>query len=352
MFRALALSLLLAAPAMADSIRIATFSPDLTRKGPGLLLSDLQEAKDPQIAAVVQVIAASRADVLLLTGIDWDYDGLALRALADRLEQAGAPYPYRYAGRPNTGMATEVDMDGDGRVVTPEDAQGFGFFSGQGGMAILSRLPLGTVTDMSDTLWRDVPGNSMNGAGLSTAAAEIQRLSTTAHWDVPVNLPGGTALHLLAYAATPPVFDGPEDRNGRRNADESRFWLSYLDRLKGAPFVILGDANLDPVDGEGRPDGIQSVLNDPRVQDPKPASPGGRAAGAENPGQKGDPSLDTADWPDADGPGNLRVDYVLPASTLRIKDAGVLWPAPPDPLAPVVTAASRHRLVWVDLNLP
>ena len=27
---------------------------------------------------------------------------------------------------------------------------------------------------------------------------------------------------------TPPAFDGEEDRNGRRNHDEIRFWVDYV----------------------------------------------------------------------------------------------------------------------------
>ena len=52
------------------------------------------------------------------------------------------------------------------------------------------------------------------------------------------------------------------------------------------------------------------------------------------------------------GPGNLRVDYVLPSATLAVSGAGVFWPAPGDPAAGVAATASRHRLVWVDIVLP
>ncbi len=45
-------------------------------------------------------------------------------------------------------------------------------------------------------------------------------------------LVGKTTLHLLASHPTPPAFDGPEDRNGRRNHDEIRFWNDYLDRAE------------------------------------------------------------------------------------------------------------------------
>ena len=91
-----------------------------------------------------------------------------------------------------------------------------------------------------------------------------------------------------------------------------------------------------------------------RVQDPRPASEGGRLApqAGANAAQRGDPALDTAEWGDGPGrPGNMRVDMVLPSPDLVVLDAGVFWPAPGDPMAKVARTASRHRLVWVDLAL-
>lgn len=333
-----------AGPAGAGTLRIATYDPGLTRAGPGLLLRDLGR-EDARIAAALQVIVAARADILLLTGIDWDHDGLALAALRARLAQAGLDYPHAFAGRPNAGMATGLDLDGDGRRGGPADRQGFGHFPGESAMAILSRHPLGPVVDHSPLLWRDLPGATMPPTPPEVAA--VQRLSSVAHWDVTVTA-GGRALHLLAMAAGPPVFDGPEDRNGRRNRDELALWL---DHLPEGPFVLAGLLNIDPADGEGRRDALERLLG--HVTDPLPRSAGGAAAGrgGVNADQRGDPGLDTADWPDDKGPGNLRVDYVLPSHGIAVRDAGVIWPAD-GPLAEAARLASAHRLVWVDLDWP
>ena len=221
-------------------------------------------------------------------------------------------------------------------------------------MALLSRLPLGAPKDFSALLWRDLPGARLPEAEAkpfpSEEAQAAQRLSSAGHWVVPLEAPGGTVA-LLAWAATPPVFDGPEDRNGLRNADELALWARLLDGAWGeAPerFVLLGDANLDPSDGEGFSRDLAALLADPRLQDPHPASEG--AGDAADPGHKGDPALDTVDWPD-ERPGNLRTTYVLPSATLTVTGAGVLWPSPRDPLAPLAEAAGPHRLVWVDLDL-
>ncbi len=356
------MALLAAVPSAAETLRIATYNAELTRRGPGLLLRDILTGRDAQVEAAAEVIAAVAPDVILLTGFDYDMDGVALSAFAERLAGRGVSYPHRFAPRPNTGRATGIDLDSDGRTGGPGDAQGFGRFAGEGGMAVLSRLPVReeAAVDYSAFRWADLPGALLAGAGLSEAAEEVQRLSTTAHWAVPVDLPGGGHLTLLAWHATPPVFDGPEDRNGRRNHDEAAFWSRLLDgalpfEVPSAPFVVLGDANLDPVDGDGRPVALLALLSDGRLSDPRPESAGGSAAarqGGANAGHGGDPTLDTADWPDDPGPGNLRVDYVLPSRDLAVTDAGIWWPLPGTPEAEVAAQASRHRLVWVDVVLP
>lgn len=344
-------------------MRIATYNADLTRKGPGLLLRDILSGRDDQIEAAADVIAAAAPDILLVTGFDYDLDGIALAAFADRLSDRGFDYPHGFAFRPNTGLPTGLDLNGDGYVGGPGDAQGYGRFSGENGMAILSRLPVvgDAAQDYSTFLWRDLPDGLIADAELSESVQAVQRLSTTGHWSVPVALADGSHLTLLAWYATPPVFDGPEDRNGRRNHDETAFWLRLLDgdlpfAPPSTPFVLLGDANLDPVDGDGLAAALSALLNDPRVQDVRPNSDGAREAAIRqagvNAGQAGNAAIDTADWPDHQGPGNLRVDYILPSFDLKVLDAGVWWPKPGDPALVTAEAASRHRLVWVDLDLP
>jgi len=117
-------------------------------------------------------------------------------------------------------------MDGNGYTGDARDAQGYGRFSGDGGMAILSRYPIGELRDLSAILWKDVEDATLptvDGALFpSEEAIVIQRLSTTGHWIVPISMPNGPPLTLMVWSATPLVFDGPEDRNGLRNRDELR----------------------------------------------------------------------------------------------------------------------------------
>ena len=324
-------------------LRIASWDPGLTRQGPGLALRDIR-AGDAQALAAARVIAAIAPDVILLTGIDWDHDGLALQAFAQLLQDKGHPMAHSFTARPNSGMATGLDMDGDGRRGGPRDAQGFGRFSGQDGMAVLSRLPLGPVLDYSDQLWRDQPGHLMP-AGIDPQVAQIQRLSSTAHWDVTVQT-GAGPLHLLAWSATPPAFDGDDQRNQRRNHDEAVFWLRHL---PDAPFVLIGNINLDPEDGDGRREALEALLE--HASDPQPRGQWQPPQTGANAAHRGDPALDTAEFR-ADRSGNLRVDYVLPSRALQVHDSAVFWPPPDHPLAGDVQLASNHRLVWLDLVWP
>lgn len=355
------------------ALRVATFNAALNRRGAGVLLKQASDGRHKQILAVAEIIQRVRPDILLINEFDYDREGLALAAFAALLAEGERPiaYPHRFSAPSNTGVPSGFDLDGDGAVKGPGDAFGYGEFPGQYGMAVLSVFPI----DRAETrTFAEFPWSAMPGALLPADyygdAAGALRLSSKSHWDVAVDLPGGRRLRLLASHPTPPVFDGPEDRNGRRNHDEIRFWSDYIEGqdyfvddaggrggMRAADgFVILGDLNADPEDGDGRREAIRRLLAHPAVQDPRPASEGALAAAGEgvNARHKGDPALDTADWNDARGPGNLRADFVLPSSGWEVAGAGVFWPAPGDPLHRLIggkrPASSDHRLVWVDLR--
>ena len=356
-----------------------------TRPGAGLLLHELGKGS-AQIDAIVEIVLRVRPDVLLLTKFDRDPEGRALAAFAGRLGAglgglAGLDFPHLYQGPVNSGVPSGRDLDGDGARRGPRDAHGYGRFPGQFAMALLSRFPVerAAARSFNRFRWAALPGADRPVDPDGTphhpdAVWRDLRLSSVGHWDVPVALPGEARLHLLAAHPTPPAFDGPEDLNGRRNAGEIRLLTGLIDGAgwvvdddgragglaPGAPFVFAGDLNADPHDGEARRGAIRALLAHPRVQDPRPASAGGAEAAAQggaNAAHEGPPALDTADWRDRPGPGNLRVDYVLPSAGLEVTGAGVFWPPEGHPLARLVRggrepASSNHRLVWVDVAIP
>ena len=127
--------------AQAETIRIATYAAPLSRDGPGLLLRDIRKGEDDAISRIVQTIAGAAPDVLILTDIDYDYDSVAVAAFAELLP---APYAHVYTTTPNAGLQTGFDIDRNGYFGDARDAQGYGRFAGDGGMAVLSRFPIAT----------------------------------------------------------------------------------------------------------------------------------------------------------------------------------------------------------------
>lgn len=368
----------LAGQADAERIRLATFNASMSRGAEGELASALRAGDDPQIAKVAAIIGAVDPDVILINEFDYGIgdDRVFVR---NYLRDAR---PYSYLAPSNTGMATGLDLDGDGTVgLEPgtiefaRDSQGFGMFEGQYGMLVLSRheIAVADIRTFRTFRWKDMPGARLpirpDGAPFySDEELEVLRLSSKSHWDIPLRV-GAGVIHFLVSHPTPPVFDGPEDRNGARNADEIRFWSDYIagaryirddsDRqgglAHGALFVIAGDLNADPTNGESVPGAIRQLLDHPRIDaSVTPASTGGAAAattqGGANVVHAGDPRFDTADFND-EAPGNLRVDYLLPSAGLGVTGAGVFWPLEGGPGADWIDA-SDHRLVWLDVTLP
>lgn len=395
---------MLVAPAVfADSgaptpVRFATFNASLNRFNAGDLIADLSTPDNAQAQVIAEIIQRTRPDVLLINELDYDdqggsYDSLAAQLFQDNylsVSQNGAEpieYDFRFVAPSNTGIPSGRDLDKNGSVGGPNDAFGFGFFPGQFGMAVYSMFPIdyANVRTFQLFLWKDMPGAMLpidpatGESWYDEGDLDVFRLSSKNHWDVPILIDGKT-VHFLTSHPTPPVFDGPEDRNGTRNNDEIRFWADYIipsrsryiyDDLgqtggltPGDPFVIAGDQNSDPFDGDSVPGSIDQLLEHPLVNtNVTPYSEGGPEQAdlqdQNNDDHIGDPAFDTADFAEASfgGPGNLRADYVLPRKQLQITDAGVFWPTTDDPLFrltgpgfPVVS--SDHRLVWVDVWVP
>lgn len=368
-------------------LRVATYNTSLNDDADGGLIRRL-EGDDRAAHDVAAMLQRVHPDLVLLNEFDYDTAGRAADLFQQKyLALSQGPglsplrYPYRYLAPVNTGVPSGLDLDGNGRVggegrTRGDDAWGFGLHPGQYGMLVLSRYPIDTAAVRTFRMlkWSAMPDAARPVDPRARkffhpdAVWNALRLSSKSHWDVPVDTPLGR-LHFLVAHPTPPVFDGPEDRNGARNADEIGLWRAYLDdapgdrawlcddagRCGGLPagerFVIAGDMNNDPIDGDGRHEAILGLLQHPRVlRAPAPRSAGAaeaaRLTGQDNVGQRGDPAEDTGDF----GPkvGNLRLDYVLPSVGLRIVASGVDWPTADDPYA-AAAKASDHHPVWVDL---
>jgi endonuclease/exonuclease/phosphatase family metal-dependent hydrolase len=378
----------------AGEIRVATFnvSMDATNYAnaakdkksdvSGQTLVNALATGHQQIKNIAEIIQRVKPDIILLNEFDNannsnvnDHAAL-LSFIKDYLNQSqngqkSIDYKYFYQGPVNTGVNSNLDLDNNGeKGQLPSDGYGFGHFPGHYAMALLSKYPINTdkIRTFQHFKWRDMP-NALRPFDPTTKKSWYNdltwnelRLSSKSHWDIPVNV-NGTELHILASHPTPPVFDGKEDRNGKRNHDEIRFWTDYItpknasyiyDDLgnKGGlvndkSFVILGDINASNMEGSAIYSGIGDLLNHPNIQDVMPQSNGAQKHSANSKKNKFAQNH-TAFW-------RMRADYVLPSKNgIEVKGSGVFWPTKQEDTYRLIkdrSASSDHRLVWLDLRI-
>jgi len=369
----------LAADKEPQRIRIATFNIAMGLKTEGELYRRLQSGDDEALQKVAAVIQSVRPDVLLLNEFDWyelDSAVFLINNYLDTPQFGNEPISYEHAlsGAVNTGVDSGLDLNGNGVLGEPDDAWGYGAFPGQYGMLVLSRFPLQMQRSFRLFKWSDMPDalkplNSDGSGWYPDAVWKQLRLSSKSHWDIDVTV-GDQDFHFLVSHPTPPVFDGPEDRNGKRNHDEIRLWADYVNPQRSAyilddaglsgglpgdaRFVIAGDLNADPADGDSSTGAIAQLLNSPFINATcVPVSEGAaeasRKQGGKNLEQKGNPAADTGDFND-EYTGNMRIDYVLPSANLKVVGCGVFWPAEGQP-GHELTDVSDHHMVWLDIEL-
>ncbi|MBI82012.1 MAG: endonuclease [Planctomycetaceae bacterium] len=364
-------------------LRVATFNVALHRPRAGELIHELESGNCLKAKKLAEIIQSIRPHVILINELDYDQQCKAARLFNQKylaVSQNGHKplvFPYFHAGPVNTGVPSTVDLNKDGVTEGPADAFGYGMFPGQYGMTLFAMFPIqqARIRTFQTFLWKDMPGALLpidpktGQPYYSSRDLAVLRLSSKGHWDIPLQI-GRNVLHVLASHPTPPVFDGPEDRNGSRNHDEIRFWADYVlpDRSQyiyddqgvcgglaaGSHFVVLGDLNADPQDGASRNRAVCQLTEHPAFNHKlTPRSEGAAQQavlqGGVNHKHRGDAASDTCDFSEQ-GPGNLRVDYVLPSNNLSPRQAGVYWPRTNEPGFHLIDA-SDHRLVWVDIEV-
>lgn len=346
-----------------QQIRVATYNASLAFGSKGQLATSFNLTTNSNARRVAEILQIIRPDILLINEFDYDPDNLGLDRFHDNYlnvsqnSRLALDYPYRYTASSNTGVHSGFDLDNNtvvdstpGDITYGNDAFGFGEFEGKYGMAVYSKFPIesSAIRTFRLFLWKDMPGNLMPPGYYSAAEQDVFRLSSKSHWDIPIDI-GGKVMHFLVCHPTPPVFDGAEDKNGRRNHDEIRLWADYLlPKNSGylyddvsvhggiAPlqrFVIAGDHNADPVRGDSVNGAINQLLQHPLIDSSiTPLRPDGSDL--------------TADFST-----DLRVDYVLPSKDGFVNLGGaVFWPTGGADGASLVTV-SDHRPVYMDLEL-
>lgn len=367
------------------SLRVATFNVSMDASnylpqdkwqshGKDALKNALAK-QHPQIRAIAEIIQHTRPDVLVLN----EFDTLPVEQGINVFRQqylavsqngeSPIAYPYVFVAPVNTGRPSGFDLNRDGVASdVADDAWAYGNYPGQYGMVVLSQFPIlkDQVRTFQHFKWADLPAALrplMPGTHEPWYNDEVwaqMPLSSKSHWHLPLDVKG-YRLNLLVSHPTPPVFDGEENRNGRRNFDEIRFWKHYIEHQNNdfiyddegkygglgehQRFVIAGDLNASIESKDNVPGAIEQLLEHPQVQsEPIPTSVGGAQHTPDNPMA----AEHTASW-------RKRADYVLPSEYgIRIIQAGVFWPSQGQPKAELVSSrglSSDHRLVWVDLQL-
>jgi len=369
-------------------IRVATYNTSLFRDHDGQLIRDLESGENQQARKIAEVIQRVRPDILFVNEFDYDAADRAADLFRTKYVAVGqnglkpVKFDYHFTGPVNTGVPSGRDLGHNGRKGDPDDAFGFGRHPGEYGMLVLSKFPIDRdhVRTFQKLLWRNMPNAKLpidpktQKPFYDEDDLAILRLSSKSFWDVPIKVPaaangGPFSLHLLCSHPTPPVFDGPEDRNGRRNHDEIRLIADYIEPTKsgylkddagkqggladGEKFVVVGDLNSDPIDGQSVQGTMNQLLQSSHVNASfTPTSEGGPLTVAKFPDQfghnHGDPKRVTSNFTE-EGHGCLRIDYVLPSHNLEVVQGGVFWPKPGEPGTDAITATD-HRLVWLEIR--
>lgn len=304
-------------------------------------------------------------------------------------------YPFFESYATNTGLVSDLDLDNDGQKgQLLGDAWGFGFYHGQYAFALMSKYEIDTdnTRTFQEFKWKDlqgaeiptitncndpynpIPDGMACGDNWYTAAEwEEIRLSSKNHVDDPIIIPtenGNEVVHLLMSHPTPPVFD--TGKNKEQNAAEVEFWHQYVKGQEffyddnnttgglstDAHFVIMGDLNLDPVAGDGISSVMQTLHNDPLLNQNVmngnlyPTSTGAVEHAADEGKVHPSPERITSTF-------GLGVDYAMPSATLNVIDTGVYWSATGEEGRKLFNddrigkygngkdVSSDHRMIWV-----
>ncbi|WP_412722707.1 endonuclease/exonuclease/phosphatase family protein [Alteromonas sp. D210916BOD_24] len=375
---------------VAQTIKVATFNVSMEatnyqslnmQPSADVLAHVLASGQHPQVRNIAEIIQRVDPDIILLNEFDYiedkskGVDAFVKNYLnKPQSDQTPVNYPYTYVSSVNTGKPSPFDLDNNGKHTGyGGDAYGYGLYPGHYGMALLSKFPIdeAAIRTFQHFKWQDMPharapripdenGNADNGkTWYSEEEWAALPLSSKSHWDIPIKV-GIHTVHILAMHPTPPTFDGDEDRNGKRNADEIRLMADYLTPEKGAyvyddsgakvslaagsRFVLVGDFNAADMGDKHRPGVIEQLLDSPLVNgNLVPVSAGGAAVSSEVFSNRF-----TAYW-------GARADYVLPSQFgIKVIDTGVFWPEKTSGLHRLVNsrdASSDHRLVWAILSL-
>lgn len=365
-----------------------------------------------QIRNVAETIQRTRPNVFLLAEFNNDGEGKDMKAIegfhdnylayAQNDQLKPISYQFRKNIATNTGKPSGFDLDNNGKATNIQnDAWGFGNYYGQYAFAVFSQFQIdeNNIRTFQNFKWKDMPGEtnlkivkcddptkipagkSCDDNWYSDEAWEQFPLSSKNHADLPIIIPtpsGEQVIHFLVSHPTPPIWANAANHNVIRNHAEIEFWKDYIESdnymyddkgitgglAAGSKFVIAGDLNADPIQGDGDLTAINDLQKSPLVNIHA-------TIGSQTPTSKGGPEcfdLDICTGDNKNTPyidhitskSGLRLDHVIPSENLTVTDSGVFWPASNEDgyhlvydkeLGNSKGVSSDHRLVWVDFDL-
>lgn len=346
----------------------------------------IKAGDDERLRTIAATIQAIHPDILVINEMDYEQPGTPGYVDGDPIGQNAKRFAENYLSvaqreglealdyhaymfATNTGLLTGFDLDNDGTIADADtalqderayggDCYGFGEYPGKYAFALFVRSDF-EVDEASVRSFQNLRWSAMPDALAPTDPETDKpfytdeewaalRLSSKNHVDIVVKVDTGETIHFLLSHPTPPVFDGKEDRNGKRNHDEIRLWGDYLNGesylvddqgatgglAPGENFLIMGDMNSDLDEGDSVDNPMGTfIFSNPRVaKDYIPRAP---ANSPKIPKLSRD---DTAHF-------GARIDYIVRSVGLRARAAGVVRP-----LWPEAEHSSDHLPVWLDLD--
>lgn len=341
----------------------------------------------PQVDAAAKIVARFHPDVVCLNEMQFDIANVPTSGMpgaksakpgtfstaesnATRIaariaaENPEAIYPYALITVGNSGFAWSGPRPSTEPGSDWYSLRGWGEYRGRFNTIVLSKFPIVTdqVRIITDVAWDAIPKNSIaqmkTDTGLDVPAGyPVFEKSLNV---IPLDIHGKTTYLVMSHPTAPAFWS----INPYRHEDELRALALFLDGQlpgvesvpQGSPFVLIGDLNADPEEGDSRPGAIARVLAHDRLE---PWFPEGAGTMGKNPTfntyVSGCGKGDGSSVGDPSSRFQMQIDYILPSKEIgRAQGGAVFFPnrAESQEDFDLACRASDHMFLYVDLPNP
>ncbi|MBW2522711.1 MAG: endonuclease/exonuclease/phosphatase family protein [Deltaproteobacteria bacterium] len=343
------------------SVRIAQFNVQ------GLSTDKLLDPANGQVRAVTEIVARFDPDILCIEELEYDLEGVPVAEQVPGRFDGGAQNAARIAAALNAATSgapyehTLITLSNSGFLWAGPDNGVLEFGSrGAGELAdmnygIVSRYPIlkDQVRVVTDVAWSDLPDNvtAQMQSEIGAVVPEGYPLFSKALVIAPIDVDGEVLVIVLLHPVPPIIYPTWP----YRNHDELGGARALLDGVlpgvdplpEDARFVLVGDLNADPDDGDSLPGAIRQLLDHPRLV---PYQPEGAGTGGNNPQRNTNVSDCPSTTPiDPTASFQLQLDYLMPSATIgEPLDGGVFFPAESADFD-LACRGSDHMMLWAEL---